>query len=734
MKLRAKLLLPAVAILFLLSAVIGVGLKVALGYVLEHQHETSSALVGRSIEDQLQQYTESVDEAIDRLSDRALSQAAMLAMQPEVLAAYREANAGNINDPMDAGAQSAREQLRTWIAPVLTGFSEYSGGTLKVHYHLKNARSLVRLWRDGWNAKVDGVQVDVSDDLSSFRQTVVQINQLRQQPIRGIEIGRGGFAIRGLAPISDPAGEHLGSVEVLYPFSDVFSRLSELKIAGAAVYMNSEHLETARNLQDPEAYPQLSERYVRCGDIRLEAMGESLTVDLLDKAKNKLAFGVYPELTVAAWPITDFSGQQVGIVAIGLDTSEHAEILQSAHDTAEAQNNLILYWLIGGILVSGLVLAGLLAYLLRITVLKPLGALLARLLDISEGEGDLARRIEEKQSDEFGDIGRAFNRFMDKIQQLVVATKGVADDLSTAMQDIDLSTKQIHRKMAEQTDQVTSASSAVEQLSTSAEQSSERGQRVSGMTQQARTKAQDGGDRVQETIRLIGAISDGAKASSSTMQALGDRVEAIGELIGTIDDIAEQTNLLALNAAIEAARAGEHGRGFAVVADEVRKLADRTSAATTEVATAIHSIQGDTRVAIDSLTSAVASVDEGVASAELSGQSLLEIVSQTDALTAEMGEVAVSAREETEATNQIAGVMDVVSTLSQQALDATAQSTKTMAQLTRKCEQLEDMLSRFNLSAPDRRLAESAVPKEIEERRLNMKDKAREFKAALAGT
>lgn len=163
---------------------------------------------------------------IDLIGFRALSIASLFSREDTVIRSYKTALSGNIDDPASTRSQQARDSLRKQFKSIMEGYSgSTQGKVLKIHFHLPNARSLVRLWRDGYQTKIDGKKVDISDDLSSFRNTVIQVNKEPYKPITGIEIGRGGFAIRGIVPVSNSNGRHLGSVEVLYPFSEVFDNL-----------------------------------------------------------------------------------------------------------------------------------------------------------------------------------------------------------------------------------------------------------------------------------------------------------------------------------------------------------------------------------------------------------------------------------------------------------------------------------------------------------------------------
>ena len=225
--------------------------------------------------------------------------------------------------------------------------------------------------------------------------------------------------------------------------------------------------------------------------------------------------------------------------------------------------------------------------LLRVMFGKPVQALIERVKDISQGEGDLTQRLEVKSDDELGQLSHWFNAFIQKIHDVIAEVAGSSREVASAATEIAASTEQISTGMGEQSSQVTQISSAVEEMSSSVVEVARKAADAANSASESGRIAGEGGAIVDETVHGMNAISESVSSSAVAVQELGKRGEQIGEVIEVINDIADQTNLLALNAAIEAARAGEHGRGFAVVADEVRKLADRTTKATDEVAQSI---------------------------------------------------------------------------------------------------------------------------------------------------
>jgi methyl-accepting chemotaxis protein len=196
-------------------------------------------------------------------------------------------------------------------------------------------------------------------------------------------------------------------------------------------------------------------------------------------------------------------------------------------------------------------------------------------------------------------------------------------------------------------------------------------------------------------------IAEVVKRSAETVQALGKSSDQIGEIIGVIDDIADQTNLLALNAAIEAARAGEQGRGFAVVADEVRKLAERTTKATKEIASMIKTIQNDTAGAVESMKEGTKKVDEGIRLSDRAGASLDEIVEISQQVTDMIAQIAAASEEQSSASEQISKNVEAISNVTGETASGVQQVARAAEDLNRLTEGLQQLVNKFSVSAAE---------------------------------
>ncbi len=357
-----------------------------------------------------------------------------------------------------------------------------------------------------------------------------------------------------------------------------------------------------------------------------------------------------------------------------------------------------------------IIASGGLVFFLRRMVTTPLRNLVERFRDIAEGEGDLTMRVDQSRTDEIGELGKWFNSFVERVHDLIVSFAGAASEVASASNEIAASATEMAGGMQEQNEQITQISAAVEEMSASVIGVAHNSADAAKSAEKSGNVATEGGQVVAETIEGMHTISQAVASSAECVTELGKRGEQIGEIISVINDIADQTNLLALNAAIEAARAGEHGRGFAVVADEVRKLAERTTTATEEVAQSIREIQTQTKHAVNQMGDGTTQVQEGVKKATRAGQSLEQIVVGAKEVSCMIQSIAATADEQSAVAEEISRNIQSVSALSNQVGEGTAQSAQAAEKLSRKSEQLIGLIGKFKIKVQDRRKGRSELP------------------------
>ncbi len=298
-----------------------------------------------------------------------------------------------------------------------------------------------------------------------------------------------------------------------------------------------------------------------------------------------------------------------------------------------------------------------------------------------------------------GDIlGHAFASMVKNLRAIVGELGNSAMQLVSAATEIASSSEQMSRGAQQQTDQTSQVSSAVEEMTATIVETSKNAGEASGMAKQAANAAKTGAGVVAQTIEGMNRITEVVQTSAKTIQQLADSSDKIGEIIGVIDDIADQTNLLALNAAIEAARAGEQGRGFAVVADEVRKLAERTSSATKEIADMIRGIQRDTEGAVSSMKRGITEVDSGRSLADQAGESLNSILEYAQRVQDMIVQIASASEQQSSASGQIALNIEAIANVTKENAAGVEQAASAAEELSRQADGLNSMVSRFKLT------------------------------------
>ncbi|QJT10529.1 methyl-accepting chemotaxis protein [Oceanidesulfovibrio marinus] len=271
----------------------------------------------------------------------------------------------------------------------------------------------------------------------------------------------------------------------------------------------------------------------------------------------------------------------------------------------------------------------------------------------------------------------------------------VVEVLTSASEELSAQIEQSSRGSDVQSQRVSETASAMEQMNATVLEVAKSAAEAASTADSAKGKAQEGSDVVTQVVQGIGEVQDQALDMKSDMTSLGEQAESIGRILDVISDIADQTNLLALNAAIEAARAGEAGRGFAVVADEVRKLAEKTMTATKEVGDAIHGIQNGTKRNIHNVEQAVSKIDSATGLAQKSGSALSEIVQLVDLTTDQVNAIAAASEEQSAASDEINRSIEEVNQISAENSDAMRQSALAVTELAHQAQVLKDLIEQM---------------------------------------
>jgi len=349
------------------------------------------------------------------------------------------------------------------------------------------------------------------------------------------------------------------------------------------------------------------------------------------------------------------------------------------------------------VLVVGLLGCGLLVIGLPLMVLRPMRRLLDRVQQIAEGDGDLRTRLDIRSADELGQLGQAFNRFLDTLQPLIAEVGRVTGEVDAAARGM--------AAMAATNDQlISSEHAAVDQVSTAATEMSAAVHEVAQNTlnasdaaRAAEAQSRQGAVVVSATLQSIRQLAQEVEHTSQTIEALAGETASIGAVLEVIRGIAEQTNLLALNAAIEAARAGEQGRGFAVVADEVRALAARTQESTKDIQVRIERLQNGVAKAVKAMQSGSGKARDSVERAAGVDQVLAETTHSVQRINDMAAQIATACEEQSSVTEEIARNISDIRDLSNDAAANAASSMQASQQLSALSQTLATLVGRFRV-------------------------------------
>lgn len=346
------------------------------------------------------------------------------------------------------------------------------------------------------------------------------------------------------------------------------------------------------------------------------------------------------------------------------------------------------------------IVAGILtAWSVSRSLLTQIGGEPGVIADIAEqiAAGDLSINLHTDCSRETG-IYVAVRHMVESLREIVSQTIDISSGIASASEQLHSTAEQIATGAEEVMAQSGTVATSSEEMSATSLDIARNCAMAAEASQQSAQAAEEGATVVQETITGMDAIAERVRQTATTIEGLGTRSEQIGDIVGTIEDIADQTNLLALNAAIEAARAGEQGRGFAVVADEVRALAERTTRATHEISGMIRAIQQDTRAAVDAMEEGVCEVERGAETSQKSGSALKEILDRIQEVSMQVNQIATAAEEQTATTNEVTSNILQITDVVQQTARGSDETAGAAAQLARQAHELQSLVGRFRLA------------------------------------
>lgn len=555
--------------------------------------------------------------ALDAEGRRGSAMSALVALIPEVQQAFAEQRRDRLAELFVPGFKTLREQY----------------GIAQSQFHTPPATSFLRVHSPA----------KFGDDLSAIRQTVIETNRL-QEPVSGLERGVYGLGIRSLSPVQWQ-GQHVGSFEFGMSFGqDFFTRFEEQYGAGAAL-----------RLREGTGYTTFASTFGDQPLLSKEALEAAMKGE---QPIENHRFGDTP-LAVMGAVVRDFSGQPVGVLEVTLDRTSYIARASAARNAA--------------LFISAVTLGVgiLLAFLISLTITRPIKRTAEAMGDIAEGEADLTRRLDASGRDELSELARQFNAFVSRMQ---LTLRNVRDSA---------------RGVYETAESIARSS---EELASRSDQAAANLQQTSAAMEEIASTVAHGADSAHQATALSGSASEAATQGSTGMQELRSTMHDIDhasaritDIVTLIDGIAFQTNILALNASVEAARAGEHGRGFAVVAQEVRTLAERSRQAAREIR--------------DVTEESVKTSRLGLNKVEQASEAMTKILDSIGNVNDVLEEISASTREQSSAVAEVNTAVTELDAVTQQNAAMVNQTSSSATQMRSLAEHLNAMIDAFELGA-----------------------------------
>jgi len=347
-------------------------------------------------------------------------------------------------------------------------------------------------------------------------------------------------------------------------------------------------------------------------------------------------------------------------------------------------------------IIAVVIIIALLGMLIRV-LLQPLHVMTRAMQDIADGEGDLTRRLTIQNHDEFGTLGNAFNRFVERIHTSIREVSSATEQVNEVALRVVSASNSSMVNSDEQANRTNSVAAAINQLGAAAQEIARNAAQASHQASDARHLAEDGQQVVERNIKAMNQLSAMISASSSNIEALNSKTVNIGQILEVITSISQQTNLLALNAAIEAARAGEAGRGFAVVADEVRNLAHRTQESAQQVQKMIEELQVGARESVSTMSESQRHSLDSVDIANLAGERLNSVTQRIGEIDGMNQSVATATEEQTSVVESINMDITEINTLNQEGVENLHSILRACSDLEQQAARLKQLVGSFRI-------------------------------------
>ena len=379
---------------------------------------------------------------------------------------------------------------------------------------------------------------------------------------------------------------------------------------------------------------------------------------------------------------------------IGGLVKELKDVITSTSTDLQNEADDASFKVITGMLI-GIVIGVLVAFFMARMIISPINAAVHAMEDLAQGEGDLTRRLDDKGESEIAMMAKGFNSFAGKVQAMVSQVASSVENLSNVVSDVSNIVDQTQAGSQTQRQQTEQVATAITEMTATVQEVASNANLAADSAQQADDNAKSGQQIVGQTVISINELASEIETGANVINKLSQDAESIGTVLDVIKGIAEQTNLLALNAAIEAARAGEQGRGFAVVADEVRTLASRTQQSTTEIEKMIDSLQIQARAAVQAITQGQDKAKTSVDQASKAGQSLNEITNSVATITSMNIQIATASEEQSAVAEEINQNVVNISHVADENAEASNQLATSSHDLAQLAAELQQLVTQF---------------------------------------
>nr|WP_242470715.1 methyl-accepting chemotaxis protein [Thiocystis violacea] len=604
--------------------------------------------------------------ALGALSDRAESrelESRFLALSGEIatqgeLAEALSAVVARMPPVQEAFAAGDRERLSALTSPVFDYMREHYAVS-QFQFLTAPATSFLRLH-----------MLDrYGDDLTAIRRTIVEANRT-QKPVRGLEIGVAGLGLRGVEPVFHQ-GRHVGVVEFGMSFGQPFFDRFKAR-AGA---------DAALRIPDKGGFKTFAGTIEGEGAFDPEELRDIMDGETLTR---RMEHGGIPVVAYGRL-VGDFSGAPVGVLEIMIDRSQALAFQRQALFSILGLGALLL---LGGLALAWFTARG---------ISRPIRGTVESLRSIAEGDGDLTRRLQADGRNELADLARAFNSFVDKVQDLIRQISGISAQLAAAAEELSVTSGQTNQQVRLQQAETDGVATAINEMTATVEEVARHAAEAARVVHETDREADRGDQLARQTVIAIEALAGEIEQAGQVIARLSDDSREIGAVLDVIRGVAEQTNLLALNAAIEAARAGEMGRGFAVVADEVRTLASRTQASIEDIRDKIERVQSGSAGAVRVIEKSEQRARESVEQAKRASESFQSIGRSITSVNDMNTQIASAAEEQSAVAEEINRNIHTIGRTVDQTATGSLHLARASEELARLAAEIQDRIGHFRI-------------------------------------